>query len=209
MKDPRKKTTVNATRQNVIESLKDLGSSTGTQITDLIKNTSNDFFRELIGIPSQNNNISREIAAGEEVKISQILSDQNSEIRNLKTQVAAIKNMESEQRKIGEERMVELRIELQAIATEIIKLASATQNLAQETEIAMIEVPKNPGIYHKAFFEKILEFVISFRKKIEDASIWLKSINERSKKRNYWSMYKKKGSSFLLSPDHYLQRSAG
>jgi hypothetical protein len=73
----------------------------------------------------------------------------------------------------------------------------------------MVEVPNNPGIYHVIFFEKILEFLKSFRQKIDQASVWLGSANKRAEKKNYWSMFKKKGSSFLLSPDHYSQRSAG
>jgi len=54
-----------------------------------------------------------------------------------------------------------------------------------------------------------LEFMKSFRKKIEDAQIWLHASNKRAEKKNFWSTYKKHGSKFLLSPDHYLQRSAG
>lgn len=105
--------------------------------------------------------------------------------------------------------MQELRAQLQAITVEITKLAATTGNLATQTEIAMVEVPVNPGIYHVIFFEKVLEFLQSFRKKIDEASVWLDSTNKKAEKKNYWSMYKKKGSSFLLSPDHYLQRSAG
>jgi len=73
----------------------------------------------------------------------------------------------------------------------------------------MIEAPAQPGVYHIVFFQKVLEFLTSFRKKIEEAATWLSATNKRAEKKNYWSMYKKKGSSFLLSPDHYLQRSAG
>ena len=105
--------------------------------------------------------------------------------------------------------MQELRINLQAITIEIAKLAASTGNLATQAEIAMVEVPVNPGVYHVVFFEKVLEFLQSFRKKIDLAATWLQSSNKRAEKKNYWSMYKKKGSSFLLSPDHYLQRSAG
>jgi hypothetical protein len=72
-----------------------------------------------------------------------------------------------------------------------------------------MEIPANPGVYHINFFEKLLSFMQSFRKKIDEASIWLGTQNKRAEKKNYWSMYKKKGASFLLAPDHYLQRSAG
>jgi len=73
----------------------------------------------------------------------------------------------------------------------------------------MLTVPANPGIYHLNLFTEILNFLQSFRKGIDETAVWLTSCNKRSEKKNYWSTYKKKGSSFLLSPDHYLQRSAG
>lgn len=88
-------------------------------------------------------------------------------------------------------------------------MAVSTQNLAEQTQIAVIQAPTKPGIYHIVFFQKILEFLQSFRKKVDLAATWLQSSNKRAEKKNYWAMYKKKGSSFLLSPDHYLQRSAG
>jgi hypothetical protein len=119
------------------------------------------------------------------------------------------RNIAYEERQLGEQKMQELRIQLQAISQEIQKLAASTGNLATQTEIAMIEIPINPGVYHIIFFEKVLEFLQSFRKKIDQATVWLQSSNKRAEKKNYWAMYKKKGSSFLLSPDHYSQRSAG
>jgi hypothetical protein len=92
---------------------------------------------------------------------------------------------------------------------EVYELAKTTQGLGEQVEVATMQAPANPGVYHVIFFEKLLEFVKSFRKKIENASLWLHSSNKRAEKKNYWTMYKKKGSSFLLAPDHYLQRSAG
>ena len=92
---------------------------------------------------------------------------------------------------------------------EVLALAQTTQNIGQEVEIASIQAPVNPGVYHVIFFEKLLEFIKSFRRKIEDAGVWLHASNEKALKKNYWGLYKKHGSKFLLSPDHYLQRSAG
>ena len=197
------------TRQNVLESLKDLGGDVTNQTGDLIKNTSEDFFKELIGIPAQSKKVSGEIAAGESLEMNEMISGQAEQTRKLKHQIVLERNLIAEEKRISEEKVGKLRVELKALASEIIKLAASTQELARETEIAMIEAPANPGIYHMVFFEKLLEFITSFRKKIEEASLWLGSANKRAEKKSYWSTYKKKGSSFLLSPDHYLQRSAG
>jgi hypothetical protein len=108
-----------------------------------------------------------------------------------------------------ERRSNELKLHLHALMQEVLALAKSTQSLGEKVEVAAMQAPANPGIYHIVFFEKLIEFLRSFREKIENASIWLATSNKRAEKKNYWAMYKKKGSSFLLAPDHYLQRSAG
>ena len=192
-----KKSKPSVVKRNVIESLKDFGSA-----------TSEDFFKELIGL---NTPVKRsgEIKAGESLQMSEAFAGKVEENKKLKAQIVLERNLANDEKRLSQEKMQTLRSQLQAITIEITKLAASTGNLATETEIAMIEVPKNPGIYHIIFFEKILEFLQSFRQKIDQSSVWLQSTNKRAEKKNYWSQYKKKGASFLLSPDHYLQRSAG
>jgi hypothetical protein len=196
-------------RKNVIEALKDLSGDFNSQAGDLLKSTSEDFFKELIGLRKSSVNRSGEMQPGESIEMSQVLSGKEEENRKLRAQISLERNLASEESRLAHEKMQELRIQLQAIATEISKVAVSTGKFATQTEIAMIEVPVNPGVYHIIFFEKVLEFLQSFRKKIDQAVVWLNASNKRAQKKNYWSMYKKKGSSFLLSPDHYLQRSAG
>jgi hypothetical protein len=204
-----KKSKPGIAKRNLIESLKDLGGDFGAQSTDLIKSTSEDFFKELVGLKTPQQSRSGEIKAGESIEMSAVLTGKEEENKKLRAQISFERNLAAQENRLAQEKMNELRVQLQAVAAEIAKLAASTGNLATQTEIAMIEVPQNPGIYHVIFFEKILEFLESFRKKIDQAAVWLESTNKRSQKKNYWSMYKKKGSSFLLSPDHYLQRSAG
>lgn len=204
-----KKVKSGVAKRNVIESLKDLGDSFGSQGADLLKNTSEDFFRELMGVSKPEVKRSGEIAPGESFRMNEVLSGKEEENKKLRARISLERNLSSDEKRLSQEKMQELKIQLQAITVEIGKLAVSTGNLATQAEIAMVEVPVNPGVYHVVFFEKVLEFLQSFRKKIDEASTWLTSSNKRAEKKNYWSMYKKKGSSFLLSPDHYLQRSAG
>jgi hypothetical protein len=72
-----------------------------------------------------------------------------------------------------------------------------------------MQAPIEPGVYHLIFFEKLLEFIKSFRKNIGQAKVWLQSSNKRAQKKNYWASYKKHGGKFLLAADHYVSRSAG
>ncbi|NMC63635.1 MAG: hypothetical protein GYA55_10785 [SAR324 cluster bacterium] len=203
-----KKTKGSIVKRNVVESLKDIGDNFGDQSSDLLKSTSEDFLRELLGI-RQAVKRSAEMKPGESLDMKAVASGQDEENKRLRNQISFERNLASEERSVSENKMNILRSQLQSITVEISNLAASTGNFATQTEIAMIEVPQNPGVYHIIFFENVLRFLQSFRQKIDQASIWLESTNKRAEKKNYWSMYKKKGSSFLLSPDHYSQRSAG
>ncbi len=209
MADQKKKGQTIITRQNVLESLKDLGSGTSVQTKDFLKNTSEDFFRELLGLSKQGIKKSGELSVGETLQVSDVLNGREEENKKIRSQISHERHLSGEEQRISQEKTSELRIELQAIMQEIQKVAESTENLAEATEASMISAPVEPGIYHVHFFENILEFLRSFRKRIDLAATWLQSSNKRAEKKNYWSMYKKKGSSFLLSPDHYLSRSAG
>jgi hypothetical protein len=204
-----KKVKGNVVKRNVIESLKDLGGDFSGQSTDLLKNTSEDFLRELMGLSKAPVKRSGEMVQGESLDMSSVLAGKEEENKKLRAQISLERNLSSDEKRLSQEKMQDLKVQLQAITVEISKLAASTGNLATQTEIAMVEVPNDPGIYHVVFFEKILRFLQSFRVKIDSAATWLQSSNKRAEKKNYWSQYKKKGTSFLLSGESYLQRSAG
>lgn len=198
------------TRQrNVLESLKDIGGGTAQSIkSDVLRAGSEEFFGQLFGkLPEKK--YTGDLVAGESLEINEVFSGKHEENLKLKKQLSFERRLHEEEKVRIEKKSNELKIQLHAIMQEVVTLAQTTQNLGEEVEIAAIQAPANPGVYHVFFFEKLLEFLRSFRKKIEDSAIWLHATNKRAEKKNYWAMYKKKGSSFLLAPDHYLQRSAG
>jgi hypothetical protein len=209
MSDVKKKSQIKITRQNVLESLKDLGTGTVNQTGDLLKSTSEDFFKELLGMSRPQVKRSGELSAGSSIQMGEVMSGEEEENKKLRAQISLERQLSADAQRLSQEKSQELRVQLQALTSEVAKVAQSTGNLAEATQVAMIQAPANPGVYHIIFFEKVLEFLQSFRKRIDEASVWLGSSNKRAEKKNYWSMYKKKGSSFLLSPDHYLQRSAG
>lgn len=209
MSDPKKKNQQNLTRQNVLETLKDIGDSSVSQAGDLLKSTSEDFFNELIGMPHKVPKRSGELNPGESVQMGEVISGREEENKKLRAQISLERQINLDEKRVSREKTNELRVQLQALIEEVQKVAVSTGNLATEIEVATIQAPARPGVYHIIFFEKVLEFLQSFRKKIDQAAVWLQSSNKRAEKKNYWATYKKKGSSFLLSPDHYLQRSAG
>ncbi len=195
-------------KANVLESLKDIGSGATQDLrNDLIKETTRSFFEELIGLREQN--FSGDLTPGESVDMSEVFSGKAEEKKKARAQISVERGLFEEERLRTEKRTNELRLQLHALMQEVYSLAQSTQGLGEEVEVASMQMPVNPGIYHVAFFEKLLNFLQAFRKKIENAALWLGASNKRAEKKNFWSTYKKHGSKFLLSPDHYLQRSAG
>lgn len=209
MADNRKKNQQTVTRQNILETLKDLGTGTGVQTKDFVKNTSEDFLRELLGLSVKNVKRSGELTPGKSIQMGDVMSGKEEELVKERVQINFERRILNEEKQASQEKKEELKVELQAIMQEVKKVSESTEGLALATEAAIISAPVEPGIYHINFFTNLLEFLQSFRKKIDLAATWLQFSNKRAEKKNYWSTYKKKGSSFLLSPDHYSQRSAG
>lgn len=208
-KGQKAKTISDLRRRNVLESIKDLGSGVGQSLkNDLLEKTSEEFLKEMFGAPEKKY-YSGDITPGESLDLTDLLTGKTEENEKLKSQIRIERSLREEETMLVQEKSNQLKVQLQALMQEVLALAKTTQNLGQEVEIASFQAPANPGIYHIVFFEKVLSFLKSFRQKIEQAGLWLQTSNKRAEKKNYWSMYKKKGSSFLLAPDHYLQRSAG
>jgi len=195
---------------NTLESLKDIGTSTAKQMREEAGKLPGDFMEQLFGVPQIPKNVSGEIAIGESIEMQEILSGKHEELVMLRKQEVFERRLLEEERVRVEKKTNELRMQLTAIREEILIIATRTEGLAKETEIAAMQAPVEPGLYHVIFFEKLLEFIKSFRKKIEEASVWLHSVNKRTAKKNAWgARYKKYGAKYLLSGEHYLQRSAG
>ncbi|KKQ43051.1 MAG: hypothetical protein US60_C0008G0018 [Microgenomates group bacterium GW2011_GWC1_37_8] len=195
---------------NPLEALKDIGTSTARQMREEAAKLPGDFMEQLLGIHPQPRNYSGELVPGEAIEFTEVFSGRYEEINRTKAQIALERKLLEEEKVQIEKKTNELRIHLQVIREEILLLALKTENLAEETEVAAMQAPVEPGVYHVIFFEKLLDFMKSFSRKIEEASIWLHAVNSRAAKKNAWgARYKQHGAKYLLSGEHYLQRSAG
>jgi len=184
---------------NILEALKDIGG---------VEKTASDVMGQVFG-PRPQKNFSAEFSVGESLEISQVISGEHEKRRKLKMQLVLERKLRIEEEVRTKKKGEELKVQLHALMQEVSVLAETTEGLGQETKVAAMQAPAEPGVYHLIYFEKLLEFIKSFRKKIEDARVWLHATNKRAQKKNYWSRYKKHGGKFLLSGEHYLTRSAG
>lgn len=196
-------------RQNVLEALKEVGNSTGKSVKeDLLRESAREFMNQILGMKPRKK-FSGDMEPGKEIVVNDVKTGKQEQADKLKKQLGFERQIRQEEKNILEKQNQNLRLELHAITTEIAKIAHSTPQLARQVEIATIQAPANPGVYHLIFFERILEFVRSFRKNIESANAWLGAANKRAQKKTFWGQYKKHGGKRLLSSEDYLQRSAG
>ncbi len=196
-------------RSSVLENLKDVGGNTGKTLKkDLAQGVSEEFINQLLGRKPEKK-YSGDITPGESLEFEDVFSGRREQTMKLEKQLSLERKLREEERVKSERKGNELRMQLKAIIEEVAALAQNTQELAEEVQIATMQAPIEPGVYHIIFFEKLLEFIKSFRKNIGQAKVWLQSSNKRAQKKNYWASYKKHGGKFLLAADHYVSRSAG
>lgn len=196
---------------NPLEALKDIGTHTANQMKQEIMEFPQNFVDGLFGGNPTPQNRSGELVLGDTMEMTEVFSDGHGQQEVMRQQIAFERRVFQEEKEQSQKKSNELRIQLKMIQEELVQIAQGTQQLAEETENAAMMQAVDPGVYHVIFFEKLLEFVKSFRKKINEANVWLSSANRRAgKKAKGWvSNYKQHGAKYLLSGEHYAQRSAG
>ena len=199
---------------SILESLSEISRDTAKSFgRDLFSPLPQEALKQILrqprAFPTPRRNLSAEMMPGESLEIKEVLSGTYEENKKLKAQVSLERRLREEEKQLVETRGRELKMMVHKLSQEVIKLSKSTQGLSKEIQKAAMYAPANPGIYHVVFFEKLISFLKSFTKKINQANLWLQSSNRRAEKKNYWAMYNKHGGKFLLSGEHYLQRSAG
>jgi hypothetical protein len=193
---------------NPLELLRDTGD---TLKKDLIQPLPEEILKQIFGkTPSREKKFSGEIMPGQAVEMRDVYAGKSKDQENLSKMVHMEKRLREQDRVFVERRTQELRVQIQAIHEEIEKVVRITPQLTQEVEMAAFQAPGSPSLYELYFLERIFDFIKSFRKKIENASVWLATANKKAQKKNKWgSNYKKHGAKYLLSGEHYVSRSAG
>ncbi|MAG59807.1 hypothetical protein CMO96_03405 [Candidatus Woesebacteria bacterium] len=196
---------------NLLESLRDIGGGTARAVKkDFGQGVPEDFMRQLFGMGKEPVHASGEIAPGQSIEMDTVLEAERTENKALRLRLSQERTLREQDKSLITQKSQELKVELHALTQEVQHLAKSTQGLSRKVEVAAMQAPADPGVYHILFFEKLRSFIASFRKKIENASLWLQSHNQRSaKRRSFWGQVGQSGSKRLLSPEDYSQRSAG
>ena len=99
--------------------------------------------------------------------------------------------------------------EIEAIRVELITLVKTVKEVDFTITKAVMEIPVKPGVYHVRFLERIRRLLKLIREKLENSQTWLKQFMSKKKQRMYWSLYKKKGTSFGLSGERVVSTQTG
>lgn len=106
--------------------------------------------------------------------------------------------------------IAETKQKLEAVRQELQALSKSIGRLQQEIQTAVMDMPVEPGIYHLNFFEQLKTLLKGIRERVDDSRVWLSAWNANvKKKRGYWGMYKKHGTTFGLSNERTLATQAG
>lgn len=188
-----------------LEILREIGLETASGIKK-------DLEKQILGRQEkiEQKNFSGEIMPGEALEIKEVYTGKRESEEFYYKKTLMLKELREQDKVLVEKRTNELRVKIKAIHEEIVELAKVTPELSREVDIAAFQAPIEPSTYEMFFLERLFEFIKSFREKIEDSYYWLSTANRRAAKKNVWGQnFKKHGSKYLLSAEHYLQRSAG
>lgn len=196
MADPKKqqKQAQSKAQKNVLESLKDLGQG-----------IREDAIAQVMPSPEPYKKPQNEITNSAELRYI-------AEQKRIQMMIAMERQHAEDERRLSQEKLGNLRMQLQALIIETQKAMMASADLIKKAQTAVYNIPEKVGDYHLNFLQNFLNYITDFAKDIGNASAWLTSFGSRHEKKGFWSKYKDKkhgGAGYLLSGEHYAQRSAG
>lgn len=189
--------------KSFLETLKEVGSDVAkTSVNDVAGGIAKDSLNQLFGwsAGSGEEKQGTDFEGFSAEKQKEKIQWSNQEFTSIAREEAVIFKQEEQN----------IKIKIEAIREEIKKLVIAAGSLAKEAEIATVQAPVNPGVYHVNLLERIREFLVLLRKKVVESGNWLAMANKRTNKRGfYWAQVRKSGTKFMLSSERYVATQAG
>lgn len=216
--------------RNPIETVRDTFMSLGSSGMDSIKN---DLAKGMIGdvleqtlgwdkmlgtdiAKRERKETSGDLIQGQEISLNKKKVDQKAEKpqEERRPRIEAAWNYTEEilhaEKRISQTENRELSAKVSEIMIELKKLTSSSKELEITfREVAVEQKPVNPGKYHLNFFEWMLSTIRSARMKIEDSANWASLFASKKGKKEYWSLFKKHGTSFGSSGERAVATQTG
>ena len=207
--------------KNPIEAVRDIAASAmepfiDSAANDLAKGMMTDLWDQMLGTEvgkKQNTKTSGEMAQGQEISFSnkgKKEKPQEEKKRNIEAGWDYQGEIIHAERRVWQTENRELSTKIEQIMIELKKLAKSSKELEVTfRDISVEERPVNPGKYHLNFFEWVLSTITSARMRIEDSANWASMFSSKKNKREYWSLFKKHGTSFGLSGERVVATQTG
>ena len=193
-----------------IEASRSIGSSVSSSLlNDLLKPGGKDLLKqvgafEVLGRAKKGG----EMHEGEEIDLKN--AHKKETIQHVEAAYNYTEKILHGDREIQAETAQETRIKIEEIMIELRKVVESSKELKMEFEQVSVEqISAKPGKYHLNFVEWMLENVREIRMRIEDSGAWLAATHSKKDKKQYWSMFKKHGTSFGLSNERSVATQVG
>jgi len=199
---------------SLVESLKDISDSTVSSLKkDSVKGTAQGIFDQLLtsaqsGVtpsettPSVDQNSFYENFIKDREQIAAKEADEQA--RSEERQHANFQKRENVLFSFADEK---LKQEIAEVRQELALLFKSMDQVEAQIEQAIIQEVVDPGTYHLNFFRRLKSFVITMRKSLEDASLWLSMSTSRSSRSRYRQNSKTYGTKFSQSLELSSARS--
>ncbi len=183
---------------SILESLRDLGSGVGKSVAkDVVGGVASDALTSLFGQPT-----------GGDLKPPRAqMPEAFPERSPFRPQIRRPEVYQPIRTVVKEE--VGIREKLEAVRMELKTLAASIKKFNSQVERAIEDIPAHPGVYHLNFLTRLRGVIMTLRQNIEDSGSWLALWTTRKKKKQYWGLYKKHGTSFGLSSERNVATQAG
>ncbi len=205
--------------RNPIESIRegssDIAKVTARTLQDEAKLDSQIAWRQFFGITESAKNSTKKIEAldkethdlqeGEELILS--TTENKARVAPGIDYVAEILHAE---RRFSADNNRQLNVRIEELRIEIAKLAKSSKQLEMVVKDVSIEtIGSSAGKYHLNFFEWVLTTIKTARIRIEDSTNWLTTVSSKSRKKDYWSLAKKHGTTYMLSGERVVAQQTG
>ncbi|MBI4999654.1 hypothetical protein HZB97_02705 [Candidatus Gottesmanbacteria bacterium] len=183
-------------QDTILEQLRDLGGGVAKSVkSDLLGGVGTGVLNELFS-PTR-----KDLKAGEEVIISPQELPQKPILETKKPEAVIFMAQEAN-----------LAREVEAVRNELKKTVEELKELntaVVEVEKAVAQTPVKAGKYHLSFFARLRAILRLFRQQVSESRLWLEASFAKKRKRQYWFMFKKHGTTFGLSSERVIATQAG
>nr|MBI5455369.1 hypothetical protein [Candidatus Levybacteria bacterium] len=163
--------------------------------------------RQMLGVKEDNNDVkaSGDLNEGEEVNFPK-----KEKKRDIELGIDYFREIIHTETTISRKDEAHLEAKIQEIVIELKKLSESSKELELEfKDITVATLPVKPGKYHLNFFEWMLVTIQNARMRIEDSTVWMGVISGKKSKKDYWTLVKNQGTSFMLSGERTSATQVG